>query len=201
MPCLVGKPRFPLLLPVPPSGDFMRRLVLLLLVPLSALADPTASSSTEAVQHQVEVYLGAIDTPIPDARWQALGPSAAPLLATIASEDVLPSRRAKALHALSIVDPARAAPLAVRDAGNAQEPLVVRSAAVRAVARTLPASEAVAVLRPVLATADVPLQRRAAEALATVGPEGCAALQAHTGKLSAEAQKPFAQALGRCPTP
>jgi len=91
--------------------------------------------------------------------------------------------------------------LAVRDAGNAQEPLVVRSAAVRAVARTLPASEAVAVLRPVLATADVPLQRRAAEALATVGPEGCAALQAHTGKLSAEAQKPFAQALGRCPTP
>jgi hypothetical protein len=179
----------------------MRPLVLLLLLPLSALAETTASSSTDAVQRQVEVYLGAIDTPIPDARWKALGPSAAPLLASIASEDALPSRRAKALHALSIVDPARAAPLAVKDAGNAQEPLVVRSAAVRAVARTLPSAEAVAVLRPVLATSDVPLQRRAADALAMVGPDGCAALQAHTAKLSAEAQKPFAQALGRCPTP
>jgi hypothetical protein len=179
----------------------MRRLALLLLLPLPAAAEATASASTDAVQHQVEVYLGSIDTPIPDARWKALGPSAAPLLATIATEDALPSRRAKALHALSIVDPSRAAPLAVRDAGNAQEPLVVRSAAVRAVARTLAPSEAVAVLRPVLGGSDVPLQKRAAEALATVGPEGCAALQAHTGKLSAEAQKPFAQALGRCPKP
>lgn len=176
----------------------MRRLVLLLLLlPLGARADTAA---TDAVQHQVEVYLGSIDTPIPDARWKALGPAAAPLLAAIASEDVLPSRRARALHALSLVDAARAAPLAVKDAGNAKEPLVVRSAAVRAVALTLPASEAVAVLGPVLATGDVPLQRRTAEALATVGPAGCAAVQAHTGTLSPDAQKAFAQALARCPS-
>lgn len=175
----------------------MRRLVLLLLLPLPGVAAPAAE--TDSVKHTVEVYLGSFDTPIPDARWKALGPAASPVLVSIATEDALPSRRAKALHALSIVDAARAAPLAVRDAANAQEPLVVRSAAVRAVARTLPAAEAVAVLRPVLAANEVPLQKRCAEALASVGPEGCAALQAHTGRLSAEAQKPFAQALARCP--
>lgn len=178
----------------------MRCLVLLLLVPLPALAEPAATASTEEVKHTVEVYLGSIDTPIPEARWKALGPAAAPYLASIAQKDALPSRRAKALSALAIVDPARAAPLAVADAGNAQQPLVVRSAAMRAVARTAPASEAVAVLRPMLAKPDAALQKRAAEALASVGPEGCAAVQAHTGTLSAEAQKPFAAALARCPS-
>jgi hypothetical protein len=177
----------------------MPRFVLLLLFPLSALAQPAASASTDSVKHTVEAYLGSIDTPIPEARWKALGPAAAPLLASIATEDGLPSRRAKALSALAIVDPAQAAPLAVREAGDVQQPLVVRSAAMRAVARTLPPAEAVAVLRPVLATSDVSLQRRAAEALASAGPEGCAAVQAHTQKLSSEAQKPFAQALAHCP--
>jgi hypothetical protein len=174
----------------------MRRLAPFLLLPLSALAAPS-----EQTKQTVEVYLGSIDTPIADARWKALGPDAGPLLASIASGDVLPSRRAKALHALSIVDAARAAPLATADAGNAKEPLVVRSAAVRAVARTLPASEAVAVLRPMLSTSGVPLQRRTAEALASVGPEGCAALQAHAAPLGPEARAPFAKALAGCPAP
>jgi hypothetical protein len=151
------------------------------------------------MKQRVEVYLGSIDTPIPEARWKALGPDAGPLLASIATGDVLPSRRAKALHALSIVDAARAAPLATADAANTKEPLVVRSAAVRAVARTLPPAEAVAVLRPVLSGADVPLQRRTAEALASVGAEGCAALQVHTAPLGAEARAPFAKALASCP--
>jgi hypothetical protein len=132
------------------------------------------------MKQRVEVYLGSIDTPIPEARWKALGPDAGPLLASIATGDVLPSRRAKALHALSIVDAARAAPLATADAANTKEPLVVRSAAVRAVARTLPPAEAVAVLRP-------------------VGAEGCAALQVHTAPLGAEARAPFAKALASCP--
>ncbi len=178
----------------------MRRLVLLLLVPLPGLAEPAATASTEEVKHMVEVYLGSIDTPIPEARWKALGPAAAPYLASIAQKDALPSRRAKALSALAMVAPSRAAPLAVADAANAQQPLVVRSAAMRAVARTVPVSEAVAVLRPLLATQDAPLQKRAAEALASVGPEGCAAVQAHAGKLSTDAQKPFAPALARCPS-
>jgi HEAT repeat protein len=178
----------------------MRRLVLFLLVPLPALAAPAATASTDEVKHTVEVYLGSIDTPIPEARWKALGPAAAPYLASIAEKDELPTRRAKALSALALVDPSRAAPLAVADAANAQQPLVVRSAAVRAVARTVPAPEAVAVLRPLLATQDAPLQKRAAEALASVGPEGCAAVQGHVGKLSPEAQKPFAPALASCPS-
>jgi hypothetical protein len=175
----------------------MRRLALMLLLSSSALAAPGAGA--DQVKQTVEVYLGSIDTPIADARWKALGPEAGPLLASIATDDVLPSRRAKALHALSIVDAARAAPLATADAANANQPLVVRSAAVRAVARTLPPAQAVAVLRPVLSAPGAPLQRRAAEALASVGPEGCAALAAHAAPLGAEARAPFAKALAGCP--
>jgi hypothetical protein len=177
----------------------MHRVALSLLLSLPALAAPGASP--DAVKHTVEVYLGSIDTPIPDARWKALGPDAGPILAAIVTDDVLPSRRAKALHALALVDAARAAPLAAADAANVREPLVVRSAAVRAVAASLPPKDAVAVLRPVLTAeaTDAPLQRRAAEALASVGPEGCAAVLAHTAKLAAQARAPFADALARCP--
>jgi len=175
----------------------MRRFALLLLLPLPALAAPAASD--DALRQTVETYLGSIDVPISDARWKALGPQAAPLLASIAEGDALPSRRAKALHALSLVDAARAAPLAVADVTNPEEPLVVRSAAARAVARTLPAAEAVGVLRPVLSSATPPLQRRTAEALVSVGPEGCSALQKHTAHLAPEARTPFATALSRCP--
>ena len=75
---------------------------------------------------------------------------------------------------------------------------MVRSAAVRAVAKTLPASEAVAVLRPVLTGSSASLQRRTAEALASVGPEGCSVLKAHAAGLDGEARAPLAQALVRC---
>ncbi len=176
----------------------MRRFALLLLLALPAAAAPAAPD--DKVKQTVETYLNSIDVPISDARWTALGPQAAPLLASIAEGDGLPSRRAKALHALSLVDAARAAPLAVADVANPGEPLVVRSAAARAVARTLPPAEAVRVLRPVLSSATPPLQRRAAEALVSVGPEGCTALQAHTARMGAEARTPFSGALARCPS-
>ncbi len=175
----------------------MRRFALLLCVSLPALAAPSATD--EATKQTVETYLGSIDVPISAARWKALGPGAAPLLASIAESDVLPSRRAKALHALSLVDAARAAPLATADLADAAQPLVVRSAAARAVALTLPPAKAVGVLQAVLASSSAPLQRRTAEALVSVGPEGCSALVAHTATLSGEARTPFATALARCP--
>jgi hypothetical protein len=177
----------------------MRRgaLCLLLLVALTVQAAPVAAS--DSVTQTVETYLGSIDTPIPEARWKALGPEAGPVLFSIASNDVLPSRRAKALHALAIVDAARAGPLARAMAASPEQPLVVRSAAVWAVARSLPAAEAVAVLRPLLgAPSSIPLQRRAADSLAQVGATGCAALSAHAAPLGSEARAPFAQALARC---
>jgi hypothetical protein len=175
----------------------MRRSALpLLLLSLPVLAAPPAA--TDAVKQTVETYLGSIDTPIPEARWKALGPEAGPVLAAIAADDPLPSRRAKALHALAIVDAARAAPLAAAAAANAQQPLVVRSAAVWAVARTMSPAEAVAVLRPMLTSSSVPLQRRSAEALASVGPQGCAAVVAQAAHLSGDARAPFAQVLARC---
>ena len=177
----------------------MQRVALSLLLSLPVLAAPTDSEAT--LKRTVETYLSSIDVPIADARWTALGPDAAPLLASIAEGDALPSRRAKALHALALVDAARAAPIATRDVADTSQPLAVRSAAARAVARTLPAAQAVAVLRPVLASASVPLQRRTAEALASVGPEGCTALKAHTAPLGAEAREAYTSALALCSAP
>ena len=173
----------------------MRRTLLVLLVVLPAAG---MAASEDSLSQTVDAYLGSIDTPIPDARWKALGPEAGPLLASIATGDGLPSRRARALHGLSIVAPDRAAPIARVYARSAAEPLVIRSAAVRVVARTLPASEAVIVLRPVLSSASAPLQKRTAEALAALGAPGCSALSAHTAPLAADARAPFAQALARC---
>ncbi len=173
----------------------MRRFPLLLLLSLPALAAP----SEEALKQTVETYLSTIDVPISDARWKALGPDAAPLLASIALNDALPSRRARALRALALVDASRAAPIATADVADVTQPLAVRTAAARAVALTLPAAQAVGVLRPVLASAGVPLQRRTAEALASLGTEGCAAVVAHTATLSPEARGAFASALARCP--
>ena len=177
----------------------MRRLFFLsLLLSLPALAEPSAAE--DRVKQTVEAYLGTIDTPIPDARWKALGPDAGPVLASIATEDVLPSRRARALHALSLVDAARAAPIATADAANAKEPLVVRSAAVRAVAKTLPASEAVAVLRPVLTGSSASLQRRTAEAPPwgpRAAPSSRPMRQASTGKHAHPWPRPSSAARGR----
>ena len=175
----------------------MRLLALSLALCVPALA--ASGQDTDSLQQTVEAYLGSIDTPIPDARWKALGTEAGPLLASIVNnDDGLPSRRARALHGLSIADPQRAAPLASALAARVSEPLVVRSAAVRAVARTLPPAEAVAVLQPVLDTPCAPLQKRTAEALARVGPQGCRAVQAHVAKLSGDARAPFTQALTGC---
>jgi hypothetical protein len=174
----------------------MRRFLLALVLSLPVVAG--AAETPDAVQQQVEAYLGSIDTPIPEARWKALGPEAGPILLSIAQGEGLPTRRAKALHALSLVDPSAAAPLAKAYAASASEPLVLRSAAVRAVALTLPPAEAVAVLKPMLSQANAPLQRRTADALAGVGAPGCRALQVHVAPLAEEARAPFAQAMARC---
>jgi HEAT repeat protein len=175
----------------------MRRIVLAILVTVPALA--AAAESEDSLRQTVDAYLGSIDTPIPDARWKALGPEAGPLLASIVTGDGLPTRRAGALHGLSIADPARAAPLATTYARSVEEPLVIRSAAVRAVARTLPSSEAVSVLKPLLASPSASLQKRTAEALVGLGTSGCRTLQAHAAPLSGDARAPFSQALARCP--
>jgi HEAT repeat protein len=174
----------------------MRHLLLALLLFLPAVAG--AAETQEAVRQQVDAYLGSIDTPISAERWKALGPEAVPILVSIAEHPGLPTRRAKALHGLSLLDPAAAAPLAKAFATSASEPLVVRSAAVRVVAQTLPPAEAVAVLKPMLSSANAPLQRRTADALAGVGAPGCRALQVHVAPLAGEARAPFAPALARC---
>lgn len=173
----------------------MRRILLACLLAVPALA---SAATEDELRQTVDAYLGSIDTPIPDARWKALGPEAGPLLASIVTGDGLPTRRAGALHGLSIADPARAAPLATTYARSTAEPLVLRSAAVRAVARTLPAAEAMSVLRPLLASPSAPLQKRTAEALAGLGASGCRAVQAHAAPLSGDALAPFSKALARC---
>ena len=71
-------------------------------------ASPQALSDQEVAQ-RVDEYLGTIDTPITADEWRALGPRAVNPLAAVATDtEALPSRRGKALGALTALGGARA---------------------------------------------------------------------------------------------
>ncbi|TMA31939.1 MAG: hypothetical protein E6J88_03180, partial [Deltaproteobacteria bacterium] len=68
--------------------------------------------TADEVRQRVNDYLGAIDRPVSDAQWKALGPQAGPVLESIASDaNSFPSKRAKALEGLAASAPDRAARL------------------------------------------------------------------------------------------
>ena len=173
---------------------------------LACLASPTATAtpnSDAALRARVETYLGAIDRPVPAARWRALGPPAVPLLAEILASDDLPSRRARAASGLAAIggEPARAALLS--RAGAEGERAVVRSAAIRGAARITPRGELVGTLSPLLSGArSAHVRAAAAEALAASGaPDGCAAVRAQAAREGEGGRERYGRALSRCPAP
>jgi HEAT repeat protein len=110
------------------------------------------------------------------AEWKALGPAAAPALEAAARDaTALPTRRARALAALGVVQPTAAAPLVRQLASDSRAPPLLRSAAVDAAPGVL-GPGAVAFLTPLLRDTDAVVRRRAAEALASSGDDGCRAV-------------------------
>ncbi|HEX9288652.1 MAG TPA: hypothetical protein VF904_03925 [Anaeromyxobacteraceae bacterium] len=165
-----------------------------------AATAPAPDLSDAEVESRVRTYLGAIDTPISADRWRALGPRAvAPLEAVLRDPEALPSRRAKAVEALSVVGGARARQLVLETAHSEQEPFGVRASALRGAPRVLPAKELVKQLRPVMEGAQDPTVRAAAaEVLARhAAKSSCAAVRAQASR-EGEARGQFANAVERC---
>lgn len=131
---------------------------------LAAPVDPAAA--------RVDGLLGSYRS-VTAAEWQALGPSAAPALEAVVRDHVaLPTRRARALAALGVVQPGAAAPLVRQLAADPATAPLLRSAAVDAAPRVL-GPDAVAFLTPFIRDADPVVRQRSAEALAASGVAGC----------------------------
>ena len=140
-------------------------VVVLSAAALAAPVDPAAAA-------RVDGLLGAY-RPVTVAEWQALGPAAAPALeAVVRDHGALPTRRARALAALGVVQPASAAPLVRQLAADPATPPLLRSAAVDAAPGVL-GPDAVAFLTPFIRDADAVVRQRSAEALAASGAAGC----------------------------
>ena len=166
----------------------------------SADTAPAPALSGDEIAQRVRTYLAAIDTPITASQWRELGQSAvAPLEAVLHDPGALPSRRAKAVDALSVIGGARAKQLVLETAQSEDEPFGVRASAIRGAARVLTARELAAKLRPVMENAgQTPIRATAAEVLARhAGASSCAAVRAQAGREGHERAQ-FTRALERC---
>lgn len=131
-----------------------------------------AAPGDDDTRRRAEGLLGSF-RPVTVAEWRALGPAAAPVLEAVARDaTALPTRRARALAALGVVQPGAAAPLVRRLAADPSASPLLRSAAVDAAPGVL-GPDAVAFLAPLLRDADLVVRRRSAEALAAAGSAGC----------------------------
>ena len=196
----------------------MTALSLTLLVALSGLGTPPRNTrppqaqspaessrpqdlTEEEVAARVHSYLGSIDTPISAGRWRALGSRAVGPLETVVRDGAaLPSRRAKAVEALSVVGGARARKVVLQVARSEEEPFGVRASALRAAGRMLGAKDLVQELRPVMESArEAPTRATAAEVLAHRAPgSSCKAVRAQASREARSPRMQFGRALDRC---
>jgi len=166
-----------------------------------AATAPAQDLSDAEVASRVNTYLGAIDTPISADRWRALGSRAvAPLEAVLRDPGALPSRRAKAVEALSVVGGARARQLVLQTARSEDEPFGVRASALRGAPRVLAQKELVKQLRPVMESAQDPTVRAAAAEVLSrhAAKASCAAVRAQARREDEGVRGRFANAVERC---
>jgi len=167
--------------------------------PLSGQADNNLSDAE--IRSTVRSYMGTIDVPIDQTRWQRLGPRAeGALLEIINSATELSPYRAKAIDGLSMIGTPNAQALLARIANDEQQPVNVRTAAVRGLARVTSDDQLLAVLKPILEKAQASRVRaRAGELLAQRLPaRACTVVRAQVSHEQAETQGQFAHALKAC---
>jgi len=163
-------------------------------------APATLSLSDAELHERVQAYLGAIDRPVRDESWRALGPAAIPELEAALASDDLPTRRASAAQGLAAIGGDRARTALVAHARAEGDPFVVRAASLRGAARVVPPAEAATELGPVLTGArSASVRAAAADALAGTGdPSACAAVQAQAKREGTRGATQYAKALGKC---
>ena len=166
-----------------------------------AAPEGAAALSDAEVAERAVAYLGAIDRPVSAEAWRALGPGAvAPLEAVARDPQALPTRRARALTALSALGGDRARQVVLDAVRAGQGPYAVRASALRAAGRLLDAKALAAELRPVMeGRAEVALRAAAAEVLArNGGAGGCTAVKKQALRERGAARLGFERALERC---
>ena len=168
----------------------------------TAPASPAAAApelSDAEVTARVEAYLDAIDTPVSAEAWGALGSRAVAPLQAVATSGTFPSRRAKAVAALSIIGGERARDTVLSLAKSDAEPFAVRASALRSAARVLTSRELSSALTPVLEGAPQrPVRAVAAQVLARHAPQAaCTAIRSQAAR-EGDRRAAFAGALERC---
>ena len=172
----------------------------LLAILLFAAAPAAGAPPDASLRQAVETYLGSIDTPIPPARWKALGPGAPAVLAAVARDSSrLPSSRARAVSALAEIGGPEAVQVA-EELAFAEGPFAVRVAALEAVGRVLSPGEVGAALSPVVKGAkEARVRAAAALALARHGTAGdCALVRAQAEAEAGNDRLRYARALAAC---
>ena len=123
---------------IPPR--FRSGLLFLLLVAsvLSIAAGiGTAHSQGDNARRQIDALLGTRDTFVAPEQWKKLGPEAAQILESIATDTTgVPSRRARALEGLTEIRGANATNTLHNLAHNRKEAAIVRMSAIRGLGRS-----------------------------------------------------------------
>lgn len=170
----------------------------------SPTAAARADLSEAEVRRRVRALLGAIDTPVREEDWRALGPRGPAVLAQIAaSASEWPSRRARAAWGLSVVGGPEAVPTLERLGRSPAEPFSVRAAALEGLGRLLPPERLLGALAEPLADPGEPRVRAvAAEVLSRRAPEAaCPAVRDRIAKEPPGMRPMFHRAEAACGAP
>jgi hypothetical protein len=166
----------------------------------SPAAAPAAPSEAD-VRRRVRALLGAIDTPVREEDFRALGPRGPAVLAEIASDGgQWPSWRARASWGLSAVGGAEAERTLERLGRSPAEPFSVRVAALEGLGRLYPPDRLVRAISPVLSEpGEARVRAVAAEVLSRHAPQAaCGAVRAQLARESPEERPMFHRADAAC---
>lgn len=167
-------------------------------------AGAPADLSEAEVRQRLRALLGAIDTPIREEDWRALGPRGPAVLAEIAaSASEWPARRARAAWGLSVVGGPQAVPTLERLARSPAEAFPVRAAALEGLGRLLPPERLLGALSAVLADpGEARVRAVAAEVLSRRAQRvACAAVRDRIASESPEVRPMFHRAEAACGAP
>jgi HEAT repeat protein len=155
----------------------------------------TLAASEAEIRARVDGLLGAYRA-VTVAQWRALGSAAAPVLESVARDpSAVPTRRARALAALGVVQPAAAGPLIRQLVAETTAPVVLRCAAVD-VAPGVLGPGASDVLVPLLRDPEALVRLGSARVLAASGASGCRAVAAEARSLPSS--DPVARTAASC---
>ena len=172
--------------------------------PRPPAAAAPADLSDADVRRRVRALLGAIDTPVREEDWRALGPRGPAVLAEVASDAAeWPSRRARAAWGLSVVGGPEAERTLDRLGRSPAEPFSVRAAAVEGLGRLLPPERLLGALSAALADpGEARVRAVAAEVLSRRAPKAaCPAVRERIAREAPEARPMFHRAEAECGAP